>query len=143
MNGFVKKLPGNATVEQKLLFLQEMLEQSNQRILNLEKENIRLRQLIDPEIKTRRLFDLIREVNGHTSAMPDMSGYNGDHDRRYHLKGFPVPTTGIYWTDEKGRKLWYAGVDNGDWVLQFDVNLGVGTPDFASGEVLRYHPNFG
>jgi hypothetical protein len=141
MSGYVKKLPTGATVEQKLDYLQREIELLNDDIKKKSAEIAALKKVVDLEIPTRRLFELIKNANVHTSSMPDMSGYNGDHDRRYITRD-EDPLHGFTYFGTRGRRLWRIGVDSGDLVIQFDPNFGVGTPDFANGEVLRYHPNF-
>lgn len=142
MSGNMPKLKSAATVEEKLLFLHSQVEQLAKRLADTEKENERLKKLIDPDIKTRSLLNLIREVNAHTSSMPDMKGYNSDHDRRYHIRDTNISVPGIYFKDGGGRRLWWIGIEDGDLVTRFDPNLGIGTPEFENGEYSRYHPNF-
>jgi hypothetical protein len=140
MSGYIQKIPKGMSVENTLKFLQGQIELLNDQLIASKKEIDELKKVVDPEIKTRRLFDLIRGINAHTSAMPDMKGYNTDHDRRYLQRGKNVSVPGIYFEDG-GRNLWWIGIEGGDLVIRFDPNLGVGTPDFANGEKLRFHPN--
>ena len=140
MTSSIPSIPNNKTLQEQVKILLGFVQQLSKKLDESEARIAKLQSVVDPEIKTRRLFDLLRSINSHTGPMPDMSGYNTDHDRRYLIRGSNISVPGTYF-EENGKKLWWTGVEDGDLVTRFDVNLGVGTPDFANGEKVRYHPN--
>lgn len=141
MSGYVPKLKAGASVEEKLIFLQGQIEQLSKRLSDKEKEIDALNKLVDPNIKTRSLLNLLRDVNAHTSSMPDMKGYNADHDRRYAPRT-ESPLHEFVYLGVGGRRLWRLGVESGNMTIRFDRNLGVGAEDWTGDPLVRWYPNF-
>lgn len=87
MNKHMRRVNQNRPIEDRLKTLEEMLLQvwakntTNENELNvLRGENTRLKE------ETTYLRNQLSLIKGHTSKMPDNSGLNGDHDRRYHRR---------------------------------------------------------
>jgi len=101
---------------------------------NIENENTiqKLVSLLQPELSIKRILELLRKINEHSSVMPDQFGVNTDHDKRYltreefnsFLRGEIVATA-------ISLGIWKFEPDGVNLDLRYDKNLGVGDADFT------------
>lgn len=74
---------GDANIDSQITDIRRSVDQLWQKVTEMENNVRKILLLVDSNLSTSRLTQLIAKINGHSSAMPDNSGANGDHDQRY------------------------------------------------------------
>jgi hypothetical protein len=70
--------------------------QLERRIDELEAAVAALQKQLDRATATSTILNLIGQVKGHSSAMPDYAGQNSDHDKRYlRISSFSTAITTV------------------------------------------------
>ena len=75
-----------ATPEKQLAEMRDALNQVYSDLLPLIAEVNSHNQQLNADVSLKQILNLIWQVKGHTSVMPDNQGTNGDHDARYYTK---------------------------------------------------------
>jgi hypothetical protein len=80
---FLPTIPEGVSDKEKIKLLYKYIEQLWQKQIQ-DRANIeKVLSLVDANISTKRITELIGDINGHTGVMPDRKGDNQDHDMRY------------------------------------------------------------
>lgn len=137
-NNHLKRFPSNAKQSVQIDYLKDAVDQLSAEIIRLRTENENFKKLLNPEITTKRILELIDRVKEHTSSMPDQTGENRDHDKRYltraewkmYLRG-EIKMTGLW------IGIWRWFVEGNNLSKRWDRNYGVGDTfsdaDFQTG----------
>ena len=130
---YLPALPTRGSIEDKIIFLYGVLAQLWRIHVEDQTEISRLKSLVNSETSTKRIIELIRSANGHSSAMPDRLGENKDHDRRYvTIDMWRRFIAGEVQLDGLQIGIWKWTADGTDLDFRYDANLGVGSPDFTA-----------
>jgi hypothetical protein len=85
-NDYLPGLPTNMPERDQIRFLHNIIGQLWQKQIE-DKNNIeKLLSLVDANVSTKRILEIIGKIYGHTSTMADRKGENTDHDARYVTK---------------------------------------------------------
>jgi hypothetical protein len=133
-NDFIPVLPKHLPEKEQIEFLLGIIKQMHRKLINDRNDIDKLLSLVDANVSTKRLLEIIRSTYGHTESMPDKKGENTDHDKRYVTRDYSetnlvkkdesVPVVKL--TDDWGIKTTattaaFVKWDGTDWLEMGDV----------------------
>lgn len=85
-NDYLPDIPPNMAEKDQIKFLHKHIAQLWKKQIDDRNTIEKLLSLVNSEISTKRIIEIINGLNTHTGEMPDRKGENRDHDARYLTK---------------------------------------------------------
>jgi hypothetical protein len=76
----------SSSSESQLTDLRMAVDQLFAKVYDIQTTLAKINETLNIDLTQSRMLALIKNINGHGSAMPDCKGENDDHDERYVTK---------------------------------------------------------